>query len=791
MTDAQKIRQLERQLADCDNTPDADVYQKIDILNELAWTLRDTDLKRAYALSESAYALANSPNEGDSPYQVGMAYSLRTQGYLNLRRGDYPLGLAQLLEAQEVFESLEVDDGLVDVFDGIAGIYNQISNFSESLNYMYKQLNAAQRLDDNRLIANAYNNLANIYFNTGDYERSAETLHKNLKFAAEIGYPRIESLSYLNLAETYLLAGNYEKALEHGLRGLSVIQKVDFDLFEVYALDLIGKSYLKLGDTTQAIHHLEKALALSRKVASEVTESLILLNMGQAYRDMQQLDMALDYLQQGVTIAQSINARSELFKCHLLLSEIYEQQGDLAQALVHFKQHHAFKELDFDDKSDQRLKVLQVVHDTETARKEADIFQLKTVHLEQEVEIRTTELSDTVALLRKEIEVRQRAEAEIQQMVEELEQRVADRSRELAALYDMTILFSETPNLTDILKPALEKICISVGGSGIAVHILATDKDQLQLAAHTSLSAWAPMQQIALIPAFADWLQQAEAPVMLVDYTDDHPFLPPELLPSQYRTYFGSALRIRGELIGMLGVYREGNQTFSVQNVSLLITMAEQLGIIIQNHRLQEQSRRMTSAIERQRLARELHDSVAQRIYSLNLFARAGQEALIDGDLEDARLRLQQVEENARYSLREMRLLLYQLRPLALENQTLVAAFEERFALVERRLGIKAEVRANTIPELAETVEEELYYIISEALNNELKHAQATRVELLFDVSNGRLLVTIRDNGRGFNLAELSSGLGLENMRSRTAQIKGKLDIETAIGKGTTIRISV
>ena len=83
----------------------------------------------------------------------------------------------------------------------------------------------------------------------------------------------------------------------------------------------------------------------------------------------------------------------------------------------------------------------------------------------------------------------------------------------------------------------------------------------------------------------------------------------------------------------------------------------------------------MASTIERQRLARELHDSVAQRIYSLNLFARAGQEALTDGDLEDTRLRLQQVEENARYTLREMRLLLYQLRPLALEDQTLVAAY--------------------------------------------------------------------------------------------------------------------
>ena len=812
MIDTEKIRQLERQLAEFDTDSNADIHKKINILNDLAWMLSDTDLKRAYALSETAQTLADSPDDGEPPYQIGLAYSLRTQGYLNQRFGDYALGLTQLLKAQEIFESLALDDGLSDVFDGIAGIYYQIGNYPEGLNFMYKQLDAAQRIGDKRRMANAYNNLANIYLETGDYERAVETLNHNLQIASETDYKRIEFLSYINLAETYLLAGDYEIALENALRGLSVSQEAEFELFEVYTFDLIGKSYLKLGDGVQAIHHLEKALALSRKVESKVTESLILLNMGQAYRDMQQLDQALDYLQQGIITAQSIDAKSELFKGHLLLSEIYEQQADFAQALHHFKKYHSFKELVHGEKADERLKVLQVAHDTETAKKEAEIFQLRTVQLEQEiterrkteealqeardkleqqVELRTVELSNTVALLQQEIEERERVEAEIQQMVEMLEQRVADRSRELAALYDMTILFTDAQNLTEILEPALRNICNSIGGSGIVVHVLDADKSQLQLAAHVSLSVGAQMHQVALTPVFADWLHQADAPVMLVVNTAEHSFLPSELLPSRYRTYLGIALRVRDEVIGMLGVYREEERPFSFKNISLLITIAEQLGIIIQNHRLQEQSQRMTRALERQRLARELHDSVAQRIYSLHLFARAGQDAVADGNLEDARLRLQQVEENALYTLREMRLLLYQLRPLALEDQTLVTAFEERFAHVERRLGIEAVIQANIAPELTEAVEEELYYIITEALNNGLKHAGATRVHLLFDSKKDRLLVTIRDNGQGFDQAQQSPGLGLKNMRVRTAKIKGQLDIESTIGQGTTIRISI
>ena len=79
------------------------------ILNDLAWALSDTDMQRAYALSETAYTLASSPHDGTLPYQAGIAYSLRTQGYINQRLGDYPLGMTQLLKAQGIFESLQIE----------------------------------------------------------------------------------------------------------------------------------------------------------------------------------------------------------------------------------------------------------------------------------------------------------------------------------------------------------------------------------------------------------------------------------------------------------------------------------------------------------------------------------------------------------------------------------------------------------------------------------------------------------------------------------------------------------
>ena len=667
MTDTERIRQLERHLADLNSVSTADIQRKIDLLNDLAWMLSDTDLKRAYALSETAHSLAISPDDGEPPYQIGLAYSLRTQGYLNQRFGDYPLGLTQLLKAQEISELLALDDSLADIFDGIAGIYYQVGNYPEALNYIYKQLDAAQRIGDKRRMTNAYNNLANIYFETGDYERAVETLNHNLQIAAETNYKRIEFLSYINLTETYLLAGDYEKALENALRGLPVSQEAGFELFEVYAFDFIGKSYQKLGDAGQAIHHFEKALALSRKVESEVTESLILLNIGQAYHGMKQPDLALDYLQRGIIVAQSIDAKSELFKGHLQLSEIYEQQGDFAQALYHFKKHQSFKELVHGEKADERLQILQVGQDTENAKKEAEIFQLRTVQLEQEiterkeaetalretrdkleqqVELRTVELSNTVVLLQQEIEERERAETEIQQMVELLEQRVADRTQELTEI-----------------------------------------NQELQIAR-----------------------EEAEETAILE---------------------------------------------------------------------------------ERRRLARDLHDAITQSLYGLMLFARASRDAHEANDDPKLEENLEEIETNALQTLKEMRLLLHQLRPLSLEHGGLSKAVIRRFDQVERRLGITAVADVEDNIDLDRTTEESLYLIITEALNNSLKHAKARKVTVGLHQQNGNIRLVVEDNGLGFNPSKPTVGMGLKNIQERADLLDGELEFSSEKGKGTRIRLVI
>ena len=192
---------------------------------------------------------------------------------------------------------------------------------------------------------------------------------------------------------------------------------------------------------------------------------------------------------------------------------------------------------------------------------------------------------------------------------------------------------------------------------------------------------------------------------------------------------------------------------------------------------------------ERQRLARDLHDSVTQSLYSLTLYARSGRDALQDQDEGKLNDILPKLETTAGDILKEMRLLLHQLRPLALEHGGLKEAIEHRFDQIERRVGIKATYKCPARVELSSQIEETLLFLITEALNNSLKHAQASEVEIKIQEHQGKYSVNITDNGCGFNVTQRGSGMGLLNMEERARDIGGSLEVNSKPGKGTQISL--
>ncbi|ABU60253.1 histidine kinase [Roseiflexus castenholzii] len=206
---------------------------------------------------------------------------------------------------------------------------------------------------------------------------------------------------------------------------------------------------------------------------------------------------------------------------------------------------------------------------------------------------------------------------------------------------------------------------------------------------------------------------------------------------------------------------------------------------------LKETQVKMAALEERQRLARELHDSVSQALYGIALGARTAQTQL---ERDPARLGepLEYILSLAEAGLSEMRALIFELRPESLQTEGLVAALTKQSDALRARHKLDVVTRFDPEPEISLEAKEALYRIAQEAMHNVARHAHATRVELSLLNADGALTLEIRDNGKGFDPAQPYPGhLGLKSMPERAAHIGGAFHIESRPGAGTVITVTV
>jgi signal transduction histidine kinase len=260
-----------------------------------------------------------------------------------------------------------------------------------------------------------------------------------------------------------------------------------------------------------------------------------------------------------------------------------------------------------------------------------------------------------------------------------------------------------------------------------------------------------------------------------------------------FKTLVGIPLILKDEVYGAITLYYNTPREFSEEEIELAVTFADQAALAIENARLRNQAERGAALAERSRLARDLHDSVTQSLYSVTLYAEAAARLITAGDHIQAAGHLRQVRDTAQEALREMRLLIFELRPPALEKTGLSAALQTRLDSVELRGGIKAELHVEGEERLSPRVQEELYHIAQEALNNALKHSNALHVLIDLRFSETTTCLEIFDDGKGFLFEQVrdGGGLGFKGMRERAQRIGGDLKIDSAPEKGTRVTIRV
>lgn len=390
--------------------------------------------------------------------------------------------------------------------------------------------------------------------------------------------------------------------------------------------------------------------------------------------------------------------------------------------------------------------------------------------------------------------------AQLQESYADLERKIADRTRELATLNAIAAVVSRSLDLGEILQNALDKTLevttMEVGGA------FRLEEDAparhgataaLILIAHRGVSEEFARYaaRLPLKATLAGEADNAEQVVVrpVADIRDGG--MRKLMQQEQLQLIVSVPLLAKGRLLGALNLGTRTVRSLAPEELSLLASIGQQVGVAMENARLYQQAEQLAVVEERSRLARELHDSVTQSLYSLTLFAAAGRRLAAAGDLARVQEYLGQVSETGRQALKEMRLLVYQLRPLALEQEGLVGALQHRLDAVEKRAGLETTLILEGTIELAAAIEEGLYRIAQETLNNALKHANATTVTVRLHACSDTVELEVVDNGSGFDpdTAIHAGGLGLVSMRERAERMGASLAVESAPGKGTTVRV--
>jgi PAS domain S-box-containing protein len=252
----------------------------------------------------------------------------------------------------------------------------------------------------------------------------------------------------------------------------------------------------------------------------------------------------------------------------------------------------------------------------------------------------------------------------------------------------------------------------------------------------------------------------------------------------------------RGRYLGVMQYYHRSGHVPDHEERAFLTALADQAAVAVANADLYARSEQDATHHERQRLARELHDSVSQALFSMTLQARTAERQLTSAGLgrdAPAATTVRRFAELTRGALAEMRALIFELRPGALAEEGLVTALTRQAAALTAREGVPIAMSGPpTRPALDPAVEEHLYRLTLEALNNAVKHAHATRIDVAVVCADDRLTITIADDGVGFDPAQPHPGhIGQSTMAERSAAIGAALSVASAPGAGCTITVGL
>ena len=385
---------------------------------------------------------------------------------------------------------------------------------------------------------------------------------------------------------------------------------------------------------------------------------------------------------------------------------------------------------------------------------------------------------------------------EISLINENLEQRVANRTKELSALYDVMAVANSSLDLQDVMIESLAQIIEVMDCEIGSIHLLDYEHDVLHLAAWqgTPMEVLPQIKEMPLGYGAAGQVIAHDKPLVIPVIEMESNAVPAATQVLAGHAYIGSPMKAKEKVLGVLSVIGPIGKTFDEEEVSLLASIADQVGVAVENAQLYKQAEELAIAEERQRMAREIHDTLAQGLTGIKLQLDAVESALELQREELALERLSKARQLSSESLTEARRSVWALNAKSLEGKKLSNGLRDSIRGLTEGTGIEVKFDIiEAIPALPSELERDLLRIAQEAVVNAVKHANANTVHIYLAEEGKGILLKVEDDGKGFTIREDhyqkvdGSGFGLIAMQDRINRHGGSLIIESKPNQGTTI----
>lgn len=391
--------------------------------------------------------------------------------------------------------------------------------------------------------------------------------------------------------------------------------------------------------------------------------------------------------------------------------------------------------------------------------------------------------------------------ADLERKVEERTKQERLRAEQLRTINEVSRKISSVVKLDELLPYVGNLLRETFKYHNVNIFLLDPEAEEMRLKAVClgGQKAMIPVEVPLEVGAssIVGWVAQTGEPILANDISEEPRYRAVEAL-KDIKSELAVPVKLGDKVLGVLDIESTEVDAFDEGDLFTAQTLADQLAIAIENARLYEETRQIAVMEERNRMAREIHDTLAQGFSGIIMQLEAAEQALGE-DMAAVERHISQAKSLARKSLAEARRSVWDLRPQALEQFPLPEALKQEVEKFAHSTGIDAEFGViGSKRNLPAEVEATLLRICQEALTNVRKHAKATKVDVRLVFDEGEVELVVSDNGRGFE-AEVPSEdevrkrgtFGLISMRERARSVGGHFEVLSETGKGTVVRVTV